>query len=116
MGHCQTRINTTSPKMSEATIVEIRKQPAGIKVIQSFNVIIITTWLETVVAPNTNVVRGGVLIGFATNLGCGLSRVLAGRNLSRSLGLSIATTRVVGTPYMVFTNPIMTTHENKIVD
>jgi hypothetical protein len=29
--------------MSEATIVEIRKQPAGIKVIQSFNVIIITT-------------------------------------------------------------------------
>jgi hypothetical protein len=37
--------------MSEITIVEIWKQLAGIEVIQSLNV-----------APNTNVVKGGVLI------------------------------------------------------
>ncbi len=69
--------------------------------------------METVVAPNTNVVRGGVLIRFATNLCHGSSRILAGRNLSRSLGLPTTTNGVVGTFQMVFTNLIMTIHVNK---
>jgi hypothetical protein len=51
-----------------------------------------------IVAPNTNVVRLGVLIGSTTNLGCGLSGLLARRNLSRSLKLLEVNTRVVGTP------------------
>jgi hypothetical protein len=38
------------------------------------------------------------------------------RNLSRSSRVPIATTGVVGTPQMVFTNPIMTTHVNTIVN
>jgi hypothetical protein len=35
MGHCHIQINSTSLKMLEATIVEIRKQPSGTTVIQS---------------------------------------------------------------------------------
>jgi hypothetical protein len=69
-----------------------------------------------VVAPNMNVVRGGVLIRFATNLSLGLGGVLTQRNLSRSLGLLIAITRVIRTPRMVFTNLIMTIHVNRTVD
>jgi hypothetical protein len=69
-----------------------------------------------VVAPNMNVVRGGVLIRFATNLSLGLGGVLTRRNLSRSLGLLIAITRVIRTPRMVFTNLIMTIHVNRTVD
>jgi hypothetical protein len=34
------------------------------------------------VAPNANVVRGGVLIRSIVNLGSGSGRVLVGRNLS----------------------------------
>jgi hypothetical protein len=67
-----------------------------------------------VVAPNMDVVRKGTLIGFATNLGSGLGAILLGRNLSRNLALPIATTGVVGTPQMVFTNSTMTTHVNTI--
>ncbi len=52
-------------------IVEIRKQLVGIEVTQSPNVVITTTGMEMIVAPNTNVVKGGMLIQFATNLGCG---------------------------------------------
>jgi hypothetical protein len=51
--------------------------------------------METVVAPSMNVVRGGVLTGFATNLGHGSGRVSVGRNLSRSLGLLTITIVVV---------------------
>jgi hypothetical protein len=51
-----------------------------------------------VVAPNMNLIRKGIVIGFATNLGCGLGRFLVRRNLSRSSGLSITNIRVVGTP------------------
>jgi len=39
---------------------------------------------------------------------------LVRRKLSGSMTLPTATTRVVGTPQMVFTNPIMTTHVNRI--
>jgi len=87
--------------VSEVAIVEIQRQPIGIKVNQPLNVVIPTTRVETIVAPHTNFVRGKVLIRFATNLGCGLGRVLMGRNLKRSLGIPIATTRVVGTLQMV---------------
>jgi hypothetical protein len=51
-----------------------------------------------VVAPDTISVKGGVLIRFATNLACGLGRVLEGRTLSTSFELLATTTRVVGTP------------------
>jgi hypothetical protein len=57
--------------------------------------------VETILAPNTNFVKGKVLIGFATNLGYGLGGVLMGRNLKRSLGILIATTRVLRTLQMV---------------
>jgi hypothetical protein len=63
--------------------------------------------------PNMDVIRRGTLIGSPTNLGNGLGGVLARRNLSRSLALPIVTTRVVGTPQMVFINPTMITHVNK---
>jgi len=43
--------------MLEITIVEIQRQPIGIKVIQSPNVVITTIGVETVVAPNMNVVE-----------------------------------------------------------
>jgi hypothetical protein len=44
----------------KVVVVEIRKQLVGIKVIQSLNVVIPTTRVETIVAPNTNFVRGGI--------------------------------------------------------
>jgi hypothetical protein len=87
--------------VSEVAIVEIQRQPVGIKVNQPLNVVIRTIGVEIILAPNTNFVRGKVLIGFATNLGCGLGGVLMGRNLKKSLGIPIATIRVVGTLQMV---------------
>ncbi len=72
--------------------------------------------MKLVVPPNTNVVRGGVLIGYATNLGHGLGGISVGRNLNQSSRLPIATIGVIKTHQMVFTNLIMTTHVNKIVD
>ncbi len=56
-------------------IVEFRKRPSRIEVTQSLNTIITTTRVEMVVAPNINVVRGGILIGYVTNVGHGLGRV-----------------------------------------
>jgi len=99
--------------VSEMATTEIRRQLVGIEVIRPLHSIILTIGVETIVAPTTNFVRIGVLIGFAINLGCGSRGVSTGRNLSRSLRILVATTRVVGTPHMVFTNPIMTTHVNR---
>jgi hypothetical protein len=82
MGHRQTRVNSTSPRTSKAIIVEIRRQPIGIEVTQPLTVVIPTIGVEIVVAPNTNFVRGGVLIGSTLNLGHGLGGVLVGRNLN----------------------------------
>jgi len=107
-------VNTTSPRVLKATIVETQKQRAIIMVTQSFNAIITTIGVETIIVPNTNVVRRGVVIGFTTNLGHGSSGFLVGRNLSKSSGLPTTNTRVVGTSQMVF-NPIMATHVNKII-
>ncbi len=72
--------------------------------------------METIVAPNINVVKRGVLIGSATKLGSGSGGILAIRNLSQSLTLPTTIIRVIGTPQMVFTNSIMTTHVNKIAN
>jgi hypothetical protein len=83
--------------MSEVVVVETRKQPACVGVIQSFDVGITTIRVEKVVAPNMDVVRRGVLIRFVAKLGRGLDGVSIGRNLSRSLALPTTTTRVVGT-------------------
>ncbi len=116
LGHHHTRVNSISPRVLKTIIVIFRKQLARTRVIQSFNVIITTIGVETVVAPNTNVVKDGVLIGFVANLGSGLGGILVGRNLSQSSILPIVTIGVVGTPQMVFTNLIMTTHVNRIVD
>jgi hypothetical protein len=53
------------------TIVEIWKQLAKIEVIQPLNVVIPTIGVEIVVALSTNFFKGGILIEFAMNLGCG---------------------------------------------
>ncbi len=98
--------------MSETRIAKIQRQPTRSKVTQSPNVVITTTRVEIVVAPNTNVVRVGVLIGSTTNLGSGLDGVLPRRNLSRSSALPTTTIGVIGSSQMVFTNPIMTIHVN----
>jgi hypothetical protein len=68
-----------------------------------------------VIAPNMNVVKTGLVIEFVTNLGGGSDGFLT-RNLNRNSRLLTSNTTVVGTPQMVFTNPIMTTHVNKTVD
>ncbi len=72
--------------------------------------------MEIIVAPTMNFVRSGILIGFKPNSNRGSEGALMGRNLSKILGISVATIGVVGTPQMVFINPIMTTHENKIIN
>jgi hypothetical protein len=58
MGHHQTQVNSTSQRVSKVVVVEIRRQPIGMEVTKSHNLIIITTRVETIVAPNMNVVRG----------------------------------------------------------
>jgi hypothetical protein len=78
--------------MLEVAFTEIQIQPTRIYVTQPFNVVILTTWLGIIVAPNTNFVKVGVLIGFAPNLGHGLSGVLARRNLNKNSGLAATTT------------------------
>jgi len=68
--------------------------------------------VQTVVEPNINVVKRGVLIGFISKLGSGSSGVFARRNLGQSLTLPAAIIGVVGIPQVVFTNSIMATHGN----
>jgi hypothetical protein len=68
--------------VSEVAIVETRKQHAGVRVIQSLDVGITTTRVETIIAPNIYVVRRGVLIGSETKLGSGLGGVSTKRNLN----------------------------------
>ncbi len=111
--HCQTRVNTTSPRVLKVVIVETQRQHVGIKVTQSHNVVIRTIGVDKVVAPNTNVVKRGVVIEFVINLGHGSDEFSIGRSLSRSLGLPLINIKVVGTPQMVFINPIMTIHVHK---
>jgi hypothetical protein len=70
--HRWIKINTTSPKVSKVVAIETQKQHIGIDVTQSFNVVINTTRVDMVVVPNMNVVKRGVIIKSAINLGCGL--------------------------------------------
>jgi hypothetical protein len=61
MEHHQSCINIAPPIVLEATVVETQKQHAGVGVVQSFGVGIITTGVEIVVAPNIDVIkRGGI--------------------------------------------------------
>jgi hypothetical protein len=99
--------------MSKVAAPKIWRQHVGIKVTQPLDVIIPTTRMEIVVALATNFIKGGVLIGSTTNWNYGLKGVSTGRTLSRSLGILVATNKVVGTPQVVFTNPIMTTFVNR---
>jgi hypothetical protein len=102
--------------VSKVVVVETWRQLARIEVIQSLNVVIATIGVDTVVVPNMNVARRGVVIGSIVNLSHGLSEFSMGRNLSRSLELPTGITRVFGTLQMVFTNPIMTIHVHKTID
>ncbi len=70
--------------MSKVAIVETQTQPIGVGVIQSFNIVVIAIGVEMVVALNMDVVRKGMVIRSATNLGCGSSGFLAKRKLKRS--------------------------------
>jgi NH3-dependent NAD+ synthetase len=72
--------------------------------------------VETLVAPNIDVVKKEVLIGYATKLGCGLGGVSVISNLNRSLTLPTITNGVVGIFQMVFTNSITTIHVNMIAN
>jgi len=102
--------------MKEATFVETQKQHVGVGVIQSLDVGITTIGVETVVMPNIDVFKRGVVIGSAAKLGSKLGGVLVLRNLNQSSALPTSTTRVVGIPQMVFTNSITNTHVNMITD
>ncbi len=102
--------------MSEVSIVEAQRQPLGIDITQSLDVGITTTRVETFVVPTMDVVRRGVLIGSTTKMGNGSGGVLTGRKLSGSTTLPTSTIGVVGTPQMVFTNPILITHVNMTRD
>ncbi len=69
-----------------------------------------------VVVPNTHVAMRGIVIRSVVNLSHGLGGFSMRRNLNKSLGLPAVNIRVVGTPQMVYTNPIMTTHVHKTID
>jgi len=60
--------------------------------------------------------KRGMVIGFVANVNHGLGGLSAGRNLNRSLRLLTVNTGFVGTPQMVFTNPIRTIHVHKTID
>jgi hypothetical protein len=102
--------------VSKVVIVETWKQQAEVGIIQSFNVGITTIRMETILEPNIEVVRRGILIRFATNLGSGLGGVLARSNLSQSSMLLVTITKVVGILEMVSINSIMTIHWNRIAN
>jgi hypothetical protein len=56
------------------------QQRAGVKVIQSLGGGITTIGVEIIIAPNIDIVRKGILIGFVTKLGNGSSGVSMVRN------------------------------------
>jgi hypothetical protein len=84
--------------MLEGIVIEIQRQLARMEVTKLLNVVITTIGVEMVVAPNTNVVRGGILIRIVENLGHGFGIIFIGKNLNRSLEILIITTGIVGTP------------------
>jgi hypothetical protein len=80
--HHRSHISTSSLIVLEMVVVETYKQHVGVGVTQSLDVGITTTWVETIVVPNKNVVKRGVLIGFTTQLGGESNGVSAIRNLN----------------------------------
>jgi hypothetical protein len=102
--------------MLEAVVIETQKQHVKVGVTQSLDVGITTTRVETIVTPNINVVKRGILIGFLAKFHNGSNGVSVVRNLTRSSTLPTIITKVIGTPQMVFTSSIMTTHVNKIAN
>ncbi len=114
--HYRSWVHTTPPIMLETIIIETWKQHFRIGVIQSFYACITSTRVETIVAPNIDVVKRRVLIGSTTKLGSKSSGVSLVKNLNRSSAPLIVVTRVVGILQIMFTKPIMTTHVNMIVD
>jgi hypothetical protein len=63
-----------------------------------------------------DIVKKGVLIRSTAKMGSGLGGVSVGRKLSGSTTLPTIITKVVGTPQMVFTNLIRTTHVNRTIN
>jgi hypothetical protein len=61
-------------------------------VTQSLDASVTIIGVETIVTPNIDVVKRGVLIGSVAKLGIGLGGVSVIRNLSQSSALPIATT------------------------
>jgi hypothetical protein len=113
MKHYRCWVNIASPIVSEVTVVETWIQPTRVVVTQSLDARITTTWVETIVTPNMNVVRRGILIAFVAKLGSGWNGILIGRKLNGNTTLPTTTTRVVGTPQMVFSltiSQILFTH------
>jgi hypothetical protein len=102
--------------VSKMAVVETQRQHARVGITQSLNASITTTRVEMVVAPNIDVVKRGVLIGYVTKLGSRLNGVSIGRNLSRSLVLPTTNIGVVCIPRMVFTNPMMIIHGDTITN
>jgi len=92
----QYQINTVPPIVSEAIVVETRRQHVGVGVTKSPNARITTIGVEMVVAPNIDVVRKGVLIGSVTKLSSGLGGVSTRRNVNRSSMLPTTNIRSVG--------------------
>jgi hypothetical protein len=82
-----------NPKFLVVQLVEI-------KVIQPFNFVIPTRKSGNCYCTQHKSIKGGILIEFATNLGCGSGRVLVETNLNESSRLLATTIKVVGTPYM----------------
>ncbi len=113
--HHWSHVNTTPSIVLEMTVVEIQKH-VKVGVTQSLDVGTTTIGVEIVVMSNIDVVKRGILIRFIAKLGSGSNGILTRRNLSQSLTLPTTSTRVVSTLQMVFTNPIMTTHVNRIID
>jgi hypothetical protein len=72
--------------------------------------------VDTIVVPDVNVGKRGVVTEFIINLGHGSSGFLVRRNLSRTLGLPMANIGVIRTPQMVFINRIMIIHVHKTID
>jgi hypothetical protein len=68
--------------VSKAVVVETWKQHVGVGVTQSPDACITTIGVETIVAPNINVVRRGVFIRSIIKLGSGLGGISVVRNLS----------------------------------
>jgi hypothetical protein len=51
MGHCQTQVNSTSPRVLEVVVTKIQRQLIRMEVSKSLNVVIITTKWKRLLHP-----------------------------------------------------------------